>query len=126
MDLGPFELVLFDLKNLHNFEKDLINQKMWVFFVLEPATLHGDCKPGLRGCMDCTTGLRYTENKSIIMADFNKESKSMMFFCYHETSPLDVQLFLKTLVMDISDGQNFAALYFFCKVYIFPLFALKP
>ena len=56
------------------------------------------------------------------MADFNKESKSMMFFCYHETSPLNVQLFLKTLVMDISDGQNFAALYFFCKIYIFPLF----
>ena len=73
--------------------------------------------------------LRYTEHKSIILADFNKESESKLFFCCLETFPPYFQPFLKTLVTDISesvsDGQHFPALYFFCKVYIFPLLSLK-
>ena len=71
----------------------------------------------------------YTEDKSIILADFNKESESKLFFCCLETFPPYFQPFLKTLVTDISesvsDGQHFPALYFFCKVYIFPLLSLK-
>jgi len=73
--------------------------------------------------------LIYTEYKSIILADFNKESESKLFFCCLETFPPNFQPFLITLVMDISegvsDGQHFPALYFFCKVYICPLFFLK-
>ena len=39
-----------------NYEKNSIDQKMWAFFVLEPARLLGACKPGLQACMDSTTG----------------------------------------------------------------------
>ena len=86
------------------------------------------------GVLDLLAGiifqeLRYTEHKSIILADFNKESESKLFFCCLETFPPYFQPFLKTLVTDISesvsDGQHFPALYFFCKVYIFPLLSLK-
>ena len=70
-----------------------------------------------------------SEDKSIVLADFNKESESKLFFCCLENFPPNFQPYLKTLVMDISesvsDGQHFPALYFFCKVYIFPLFSLK-
>ena len=55
--------------------------------------------------------------------------REKLFFCCLETFPPNFQPFLKTLVMDISesvsDGQHFPALYFFCKVYIFPIFSLK-
>ena len=73
--------------------------------------------------------LRCTEDKSISLDDFNKESESKLFFCSLETFPLNFQQFLKTLVMDIfeavSDGQNFAALHFFSQVYIFQLYCPK-
>ena len=55
--------------------------------------------------------------------------REKLFFCCLETFPPNFQPFLITLVMDISegvsDGQHFPALYFFCKVYICPLFSLK-
>ena len=43
----------------YNFEKNSMDQKMWAFFILEPARLLGACKPGSRARMDSTIGLSF-------------------------------------------------------------------
>ena len=50
--------LLESVKNLEypNVEKNSIDQKMWTFFVLEPARLLKACKPGSRARMDSSTG----------------------------------------------------------------------
>ena len=51
-------VVAFPNIGYHISEKELIREKMWVFFILEPTRLLRALKPGLRAHMDSRTGRR--------------------------------------------------------------------